>query len=310
MKISTAHLFDRAGEQMSRLQSSLLKSQNQMATGKQIVRPSDEPNRVATIARLNSLQARHDNYMSNMDLVKARFGTEEGAVSSAVQVMYRVKELTVQASNDTISASNRQAIATELQGLREQVLSLANTRDTSGNHLFAGSRVGEPPFEAPASDPQASPVYQGDKTRMEVMIGDQRSLPINRPGSEVFGRVLRTDGAGQVEGVGFFQAFDDLIAGVRESKLTEVQRGNGDVDQMLEGLTLAQADIGTDQAILEQQTASTEDTLTTLRLTLSDVQDLDYAKAIALMNKQMLSLEAAQSSFVKVSQLSLFQYLR
>ena len=73
---------------------------------------------------------------------------------------------------------------------------------------------------------------------------------------------------------------------------------------------LAQADIGTDQAILEQQTASTEDTLTTLRLTLSDVQDLDYAKAIALMNKQMLSLEAAQSSFVKVSQLSLFQYLR
>jgi flagellar hook-associated protein 3 FlgL len=248
--------------------------------------------------------------MANMDLVKARFGTEEGAVSSAVQVMYRVKELTVQASNDTISPSDRQAIATELQGLREQMLSLANTRDTSGNYLFAGSRVGEPPFEAPASDPQASPVYQGDKTRMEVMIGDQRSLPINRPGSEVFGRVLRTDGAGQVEGVGFFQAFDDLIAGVRESKLTEVQRGNGDVNQMLEGLTLAQADIGTDQAILEQQTASTEDTLTTLRLTLSDVQDLDYAKAIALMNKQMLSLEAAQSSFAKVSQLSLFQYLR
>jgi flagellar hook-associated protein 3 FlgL len=310
MKISTAHLFDRAGEQMSRLQSSLLNSQNQMATGKQIVRPSDEPNRVATIARLNSLQARHDNYMANMELVKARFGTEEGAVSSAVQVMYRVKELTVQASNDTISPSDRQAIATELQGLREQMLSLANTRDTSGNYLFAGSRVGEPPFEAPASDPQASPVYQGDKTRMEVMIGDQRSLPINRPGSEVFGRVLRTDGAGQVEGVGFFQAFDDLIAGVRESKLTEVQRGNGDVNQMLEGLTLAQADIGTDQAILEQQTASTEDTLTTLRLTLSDVQDLDYAKAIALMNKQMLSLEAAQSSFAKVSQLSLFQYLR
>jgi flagellar hook-associated protein 3 FlgL len=122
--------------------------------------------------------------------------------------------------------------------------------------------------------------------------------------------VLRTDGAGQVQGVGFFQAFDDLIAGVRNSELSEVQRGNGDVNQMLEGLTLAMADIGTDQSILEQQTASTEDTLTTLKLTLSDVQDLDYAKAIALMNKQMLSLEAAQSSFAKVSQLSLFQYLR
>jgi flagellar hook-associated protein 3 FlgL len=295
---------------MSKLQGSLLKSQNQLATGKQIVRPSDEPNRVATIARLNSLQSRHDNYMANMELVKARFGTEEGAVSSAVQVMYRVKELTVQASNDTVSPTDRQAIATELQGLREQMLSLANTRDTSGNYLFAGSRVGEPPFAPPADDPLASPVYQGDRTRMEVMIGDQRALPINRPGSEVFGRVLRADGVGQVEGLGFFQAFDELIAGVRESKLSEVQRGNGDVNQMLEVLTLAQAGIGTDQSILEQQAASTEDTLTTLRLTLSDVQDLDYAKAISLMNKQMLSLEAAQSSFAKVSQLSLFQYLR
>lgn len=310
MKISSAFLFDRASDQMSQLQATLVKSQNQLATGKQVVRPSDEPNRVATIARLNSLQARHDNYMSNMGLIKARFGTEEGAVSNSVQVMYRVKELVVQASNDTISAADRLAIATELKGLREQLLSLANSKDTNGNYLFAGSRVAKPPFEAPSSNPLEAPVYQGDQTRKEVMIGDQRSLPINRPGSEVFVRVVRTDGNGQSQGVGFFQAIDDLIAGVQTSTLADIQRGNGEVNQLLEGLTLAQADIGTDQAILEQQSDSTEDTLITLKLNLSDVQDLDYAKAIAQLNKQMMSLEAAQSSFSKVSQLSLFQYLR
>lgn len=310
MKISSAFLFDRASDQMSQLQATLVKSQNQLATGKQVVRPSDEPNRVATIARLNSLRARHDNYMSNMGLIKARFGTEEGAVSNSVQVMYRVKELVVQASNDTISAADRLAIATELKGLREQLLSLANSKDTNGNYLFAGSRVAKPPFEAPSSNPLEAPVYQGDQTRMEVMIGDQRSLPINRPGSEVFVRVVRTDGNGQSQGVGFFQAIDDLIAGVQTSTLADIQRGNGEVNQLLEGLTLAQADIGTDQAILEQQSDSTEDTLITLKLNLSDVQDLDYAKAIAQLNKQMMSLEAAQSSFSKVSQLSLFQYLR
>ena len=310
MKISSAFLFDRASDQMSQLQATLVKSQNQLATGKQVVRPSDEPNRVATIARLNSLQARHDNYMSNMGLIKARFGTEEGAVSNSVQVMYRVKELVVQASNDTISAADRLAIATELKGLREQLLSLANSKDTNGNYLFAGSRVAKPPFEAPSSNPLEAPVYQGDQTRMEVMIGDQRSLPINRPGSEVFVRVVRTDGNGQSQGVGFFQAIDDLITGVQTSTLADIQRGNGEVNQLLEGLTLAQADIGTDQAILEQQSDSTEDTLITLKLNLSDVQDLDYAKAIAQLNKQMMSLEAAQSSFSKVSQLSLFQYLR
>ncbi|MEI7785046.1 MAG: flagellar hook-associated protein FlgL [Betaproteobacteria bacterium] len=310
MKISTALLFDRAASKMSTLQEQLVKSQDQLASGKQVLRPSDAPNQMATIARLNSLQVRHDNYLGNMNLIKARFETEEGAVSNSVDLLNRAKELVVQASSDTVSASDRQAIATELQGMREQLLSLANSQDTNGNHLFAGSRVRQPPFAPPASDPLASPLYQGDQTRMEVMIGDQRSLPINRSGSEVFVRVLRSDDAGQTQGVGFFEAFDGIIDAVKHSDAAKMQRGNGELDQMLEGLTLAQANIGTDMAILDHQSSSTEDTLITLKQTLSDVQDLDYAQAIAEMNKQMMSLEAAQSSFSKISQLSLFQYLR
>ena len=310
MKISNAFLFDRAGQQMSQLQAQLVKSQGQMASGKQVVRPSDDPNRVATIDRLNTLLARQESYMTNMNLVKARFDIEEGTVGSAINLMYRAKELTVQASNDTLTTVDRGAIATELRGLRNQLLSLANAQDTNGNYLFAGSRVTEPPFAQPGGNVQVSPAYQGDQTRMEVTIGDQRSLPLNRAGSEVFVRVVRTDSNGQGQGVEFFQAFDDLIHGVENGRGSDIQRGNGEIDRMLEGLNLAQADIGTDQAILEHQKSGTEDRLITLRTNLSDVQDLDYAKAIADMNKQMLSLEAAQSSFAKISQLNLFQFLR
>jgi flagellar hook-associated protein 3 FlgL len=310
MKISNAFLFDRAGSQMSSLQAKLVKSQGQMASGKQVMQPSDDPNRVATIDRLNTLLSRQESYMANMNLVKARFDIEEGAVSSAINLMYRVKELTVQASNDTLGPVDRKAIGTELRGLRNQLLSLANTQDTNGNYLFSGSRVTQPPFDHPAGNNQQSPVYQGDQTRMEVSIGDQRTLPINRSGSEVFVRVVRADGNGQSQGVGFFQAFDDLIEGVETSRVADIQRGNGEIDHMLEGLNLAQADIGTDQAILEHQQSSTEDRLITLQTNLSDVRDLDYAKAIAEMNKQMMSLEAAQSSFAKISQLNLFQFLR
>jgi len=310
MKISNAFLFDRAGSQMSQLQATLVKSQGQMASGKQVVQPSDDPNRVATIDRLNTLLSRQDSYMTNINLVKARFDIEEGAVSSAINLMYRAKELTVQASNDTLGPVDRSAIATELQGLRNQLLSLANSQDTNGNYLFSGSRVTQAPFDHPAGNNQESPVYQGDQTRMEVSIGDQRTLPINRSGSEVFVRVVRTDNNGQAEGVGFFQAFDDLIEAVRTSAVSDIQRGNGEIDRMLEGLNLARADIGTDQAILDHQKSSAEDRMIILQTNLSDVQDLDYAKAIAEMNKQMLSLEAAQSSFAKISQLNLFQFLR
>ena len=87
MKISTSLLFNRASDRMSAVQEQLVKSQDQLATGKQVVKPSDAPNQVATIARLNSLQARYDNYLGNMNLIKARFETEEGAVSNSTTLM-------------------------------------------------------------------------------------------------------------------------------------------------------------------------------------------------------------------------------
>lgn len=310
MKISNSFLFDRAADQMSDLQGRLVKSQSQVASGKQVVRPSDEPNQVATIQRFKSLQARQENYLTNIGLVQGRLDGEVGALTSVIDLMYRVKELTVQGSNDTVSPGDRRAIAAELSGLREQILSLANTQDINGNFLFAGSRVQLKPFGPTADDPLGPPVYHGDQTRMEVMIGDQRSLPINRAGSEVFVRVVRTDNSGNARGVGFFEAFDDLITAMDASVQKDIQRGHGELDSMLEGLLLAQADIGTDQAILEHQGLMIQDTLTTVKSSLSKVEDLDYAKAITEMNKQVLSLEAAQSSFAKISQLTLFDYLR
>jgi len=310
MKISTQFLFDRASQQMSEVQSRVVQSQAQVAGGKQVLKPSDQPDQASMVQRYKALIARQENYKTNMDLVNARLQVESTALESVVNLMNRAKELVVQASNDTAVASDRRAIATELQGLRDQILSVANMQDSNGNHLFGGSRVGVAPFAVPASDPNASPAYQGDRTRMQVLIGDQRNLPVNRAGSDVFVRVLRSDGQGAEQGVGFFKAFDDLIAGIRGSSQSAMQRGHKELDAMYEGVLAAQADVGSDMAILEQQGSTTDDTLTVLKINLSAVEDLDYAKAISNMNKQMLSLEAAQSSFAKITQLNLFNYLR
>jgi len=159
-------------------------------------------------------------------------------------------------------------------------------------------------------DASGTPVYAGDQTRMSVLVGDHRSLPVNRTGSDAFVSVLRTDASGKSSGVGFFQVMDELIAGVKGSDPKAMQRGVGEMDKLLEGMTLAQADVGTDQNVLDQQTSVVEDTVLSLKTSLSNVEDLDYASAITLMNKQMLSLEAAQSSFAKITQSSLFDYIR
>jgi len=78
---------------------------------------------------------------------------------------------------------------------------------------------------------------------------------------------------------------------------------------MLQGLTSAQASIGSGLKGIEQQQSVIEDTVLNIKTTLSSVEDLDYTQAITKMNQQMMALEAAQSSFAKISQLSLFNFI-
>ena len=306
MQISTALIFDRATTQMSNAMNALSKSQAQIATGKQILNPSDAPDQAAMMARIKATIARQDNYSKALDTVQARLDLESTTLSSASDVLVRIKELAVQANNGTQGTVGRTAIATEMQGLREQLLSLANSRDTTGNYIFAGSKVSTPAFQA---DTTGAVSYQGDQTRMNIAVGDQRQLPLNRAGTNAFVRVVRTDTAGVSSGTGFFQSLDDLITAVRGGDKTNMQRGLTEVDALHTGVVLAQADSGTSMKVVEQQGIILDDTKITLRTALSKVEDLDMATAITQMQKQMVSLEAAQASFAKISQLSLFKYI-
>jgi flagellar hook-associated protein 3 FlgL len=102
---------------------------------------------------------------------------------------------------------------------------------------------------------------------------------------------------------------DDLIAGLNNSKGADVSRGVGELDNLQLGVSLARAEVGTNLNVVDQQTSVIEDMTLNLKTTLSSIEDLDYASAITKMNQQMLSLEAAQSSFAKVSKLSLFNFI-
>ena len=307
MKISTNLMFDKATKQMTSSQTNLAKSQAQLAQGKQIISPSDAPDQASTIQRLKSILARQDSYQTALNTVQNRLQGEESTLSSVSDLLIRAKEISVQANNDTLSPDNRKALGVELQGLRDQMLSLANTRDSSGNYLFAGSKVTQAPFISVAG---GSPQYTGDQTRMSVMVGENRTMPINRTGTDAFVPVNRVMPDGTTQGVGFFNVMDDLIKGVNNSDRPKMQGGMGELDTLLGGLSMARATIGSGLKGIDQQTSVIEDTVLNLKTTLSSVEDLDYASAITKMNQQMLSLEAAQASFAKVSQLNLFNYIK
>ena len=307
MKISTHLLFDRASTQMSTVQSNLTQTQAQLAQGKQIINASDAPNQAATIQRLKSILSRQDSYQSSLNTVKARLQGEDSTLQSVSELLIRAKEVAVQGANDTLNMGDRKALANEMQSLRDQMLSLANTRDSNGNFLFAGSRVKQPAFAETAN---GSPVYMGDQTRMNVRVGDQQNIPINRTGTDAFVPVTRIDKDGAPVGVSFFQVMDNLIAGLNTANGSDIRRGAGELDNLQQGLSLAHAQVGTNLNMVDQQTSIIEDTTLNLKSTLSSIEDLDYASAITKMNQQMLSLEAAQASFAKVSQLNLFNYIK
>ncbi len=307
MKISTSYLFDRSVKQMSTVQSDLAHTQAQVSAGKQVISPSDAPDQAAAIQRLKSVLNHQDSYLKALTTVKARLEGEDTNLQSVSDMLIRAKELAVQSANDTLNPANRKALAVELKGLRDQMLSLANSRDTNGNYLFGGSRVKQVPF---AQDVIGQVTYNGDQTRMQVRVGEQRTIPLNRSGAETFVPVIRTDAAGQSSARSFFGVMDDLIAGVTNSNRTAMQRGVGEMDNLLNGISLARANVGTDLNVVEQQTQAIDETKLTLKTTLSNIEDLDMAEAITKMNKQMLSLEASQSSFAKITQLNLFNFIK
>jgi flagellar hook-associated protein 3 FlgL len=307
MKISTRLLFDRGSEQMSSVQTKLTQSQAQMAQGKQIINASDAPNQAATIQRLKSILSRQESYQSSLNTVKARLQGEDTTLQSVSDLLVRAKEVAVQGANDTLSTGDKKTLAAEMQALRDQMLSLANTKDSNGNYLFAGSRVKQPAFAETAN---GSPMYMGDQTRMNVRVSEQQSIPVNRTGTDAFVPVSRLDKDGVTIGVGFFQVMDNLIAGLNTANGNDIRRGIGELDTLQNGLSLAHAQVGTNLNMVDQQTMILEDTALNLKSTLSSIEDLDYASAITKMNQQMMSLEAAQASFAKVSQMNLFNYIK
>ena len=306
MKVSTSMFFDKASAQLGNVQGSLAKTQAQLSTGKQITKPSDLPDKAALVTRLESEIARQNTYQGNIKTVEIRLTGEETALKNTSDVMFRMKELAIQAANDTLSGADRKTVALELNELRNQVLSLANSQDANGNYYFSGSRVSHMPF---GPDAKGVIVYQGDQTRMVVNGGDNRRMSLNLPGSDAFTKVVRDDGKGGSTGVGFFQSLNDLIDAVKGSNRVAIQRGISEIDTLQQGLSNATAKVGTDLNVVDAQNNVLDEITLRLKSTMSDIQDLDYTEAITRMNKDSLALEAAQSSFAKISKLSLFNYI-
>ena len=306
MAISTNYAFSVAVKQMQDVQAKITKTQSQLATGDMTGNPSDNPDATASIQRLQTAITRQASYGKSLTQADSRLATQETSISGASDALIRIKELSIQASNDTLSPQDRSNISIEIRSLRDQLLSLANARDESGNYVFGGARTGSQPF---ATDASGRISYAGDQSQVSVAIGEQRQIAVGGVGSQIFSTVVRSVD-GEPVGVSFFQSLDDLSRAVKVGDTATIQRGLGEVDTMQEGISTGIAQIGSARNSIDEQKTIVDATNLRLQTTLSGIKDTDYTVAATDLQKQMLALQAAQATFAQTAKMSLFDYIK
>jgi flagellar hook-associated protein 3 FlgL len=172
-------------------QRRLVETQAQVASGKRVNNPSDDPLAAARIAHLDASLARLDQYQANGVIARNQLGLEENSLGAAIDNLQSVKELVVQANNSTISSSDRQVIANELRQRRDALLTLANNTDSDGRYLFGGYSENGAPFSVAAG---GNVVYNGDQGQRTLQISDTRFVAINDSGAQVFQNIPNGNG--------------------------------------------------------------------------------------------------------------------
>lgn len=147
MRVTNGMMVNNLMRNLNRNLGRMEKTQQQLASGKKFVNPSDDPIGVSRSLRLNTEIATMDQYKRNADDVKSWLSTTEMAVSNVNEILKRAKELTVQAASETNSEDERAAIKAEIEELRNQLVQIGNTT-YAGSYLFSGFKTDQPLLDA------------------------------------------------------------------------------------------------------------------------------------------------------------------
>lgn len=181
-RISTNTIFESGSARISDQMAALAKTQQQVSSGKRILTPADDPIGAAQVLDLTQSQSLNTQYGANRTNAKNALSLEEGTLSSVTTLLQNVKTQIVEAGNASLDDTQRGFIATALQEQLQQLVGLANSRDGSGNFLFAGYQNTQPPYTATPT----GATYNGDQGQQLLQVGAVRQMAANDSGFAVF----------------------------------------------------------------------------------------------------------------------------
>ena len=150
-RVSTANQYDTALRNIGQRHTSLSNLQENLTSGKRVVRPSDDPVSAAQAERAINRLARIQTEQRALETQRNAIAQAESALGDAIGLMQNFRELTVSAGGGTLTPNDRATIANQLQGLREQIVEVANRKDTNGLPLLGALGSALAPFLGPLS---------------------------------------------------------------------------------------------------------------------------------------------------------------
>lgn len=306
MRLSTNFQYQTNIEAISDRSSALQRTQQSIASGTQLTAPSDDPQAAAEAERTRTKLARIELERRTIGYARSILGQADGALSDAVGTLQTAREQLITAGNGVYGASERKAIATQLTGLRQQLLAAANRPDGVGGYLFGGQGSLSAPF---VDNGQVTYTAQAGSAQ----VGSELSMTTSLDGRSTFTDIAPASGSGPNANV--FDTLQTAIAQLNDpnadpAALRAAVSGAIDVvDRAIDSTSLRRTEVADQLNRIDAH----ENELGNMELQdksyLSSLIDVDLAQAISQMNAQQAAQDAAMKTYQALAKLSMFNYM-
>ena len=276
-------------------------TQEKLSSGKQINRPSDDPSGTRKVLGLRTEELQVQQFLDNTATAKEQMSLTSNALESIDELFAKIKELTVQANNDTLGQAERETIANELDELTESVLQYANT-ENNGRYIFSGTKTLTAAFTATrdSSGNILSVSYNGNNEEIKYQIGPNSFIQVNLPGGKLFqdNKTFST----------LISLKDALKATTFDSSAFSNLRNT--LETATDALSTEITKNGAKANRLDLTTYSLESSQTALKELISNTEDADVATLIMDLKHQESVLQSSLKTGAMVIQQTLLDFLR
>ncbi|MBJ9142516.1 flagellar hook-associated protein FlgL [Citrobacter braakii] len=309
MRVSTQQSYVSMTQSFNDLSSDLSHVVTQMATGKSILLPSDDPIAATRITQLNRQQSALDQYQTNIDSASAGMSQQESILDGVDNDLLAIRDDLLEAANGTNTAESLSSLGQDIQSMTEAMVSALNYQDEDGHYVFGGTVNDQPPIVAVDEDGDGvtdSYTYQGNDDHRQTTVSNGVEVDTNVAVSDFFGDsldVLNTLTSLSKE------LQDPSVDPADPQVQSDIQNAIDTVDVASDALNASIATIGETQNTMTMLSSAQTDITTSNDQLISQLSDLDYGPASITFTGLEMAMEATLKTYSKVSELNLFSVI-